>query len=53
MTVERSVENIIYSEKENTTTLERFPAIHMEVFETEKGTLYLKGPGVVMISARR
>lgn len=28
-----------------------FPAIHSEVFSTEKGTLYLKRPGVVLISA--
>jgi len=30
---------------------DEFPAIHSEVFSTKKGTLYLKRPGVVIISA--
>lgn len=28
-----------------------FPAMHAEVFETAKGTLYLKEPGVILIAA--
>ncbi|MEK7497473.1 MAG: FAD-dependent thymidylate synthase [Patescibacteria group bacterium] len=30
---------------------DEFPAIHTEVYSTKKGTLYLKSPGVVLISA--
>lgn len=34
-----------------TVTLQEFPAIHSQVFETEKGTLYLKQPAAALILA--
>lgn len=37
--------------KPKTIVLEKFPAMHSAVYRTKKGTLYLKKPGVVLLSA--
>ena len=41
----------LQNQKQEILVLSEFPAIHPTIFATENGTLYLKSPGVVMISA--